>query len=164
MASALGGGGGAVDRHRILDPADARVGAAALGEFGAQVADMAVDRPVGHGKAGAVQPVDLQRRGGVIARVKAWAKRHWPRLSLRTYLFASFFQFGAQVADMAVDRPVGHGKAGAVQPVDNRLAAEDRDRISAGDLQRRGGVIARVKAWAKRHWPRLSLRTYLFAR
>lgn len=31
----------------------------------------------------------------MIARVKAWAKRHWPRLSLRTYLFASFFLVAA---------------------------------------------------------------------
>ena len=27
----------------------------------------------------------------MIARAKAWAKRRWPRLALRTYLFASFF-------------------------------------------------------------------------
>lgn len=31
----------------------------------------------------------------MIATVKAWAKRRWPRLSLRTYLFASFFLVAA---------------------------------------------------------------------
>jgi signal transduction histidine kinase len=31
----------------------------------------------------------------VIARTKAWAKRHWPRLTLRTHLFASFFVVAA---------------------------------------------------------------------
>ena len=31
----------------------------------------------------------------MIARAKSWAKRHWPRLSLRTYLFASFFLVAA---------------------------------------------------------------------
>lgn len=31
----------------------------------------------------------------MIGGVKAWAKRHWPRLSLRTYLFASFFLVAA---------------------------------------------------------------------
>ena len=37
----------------------------------------------------------MRRRGDVIARVKEWGKRHWPRLSLRTYLFASFFLVAA---------------------------------------------------------------------
>ena len=31
----------------------------------------------------------------MIASLKTWAKRHWPRLSLRTYLFASFFLVAA---------------------------------------------------------------------
>lgn len=31
----------------------------------------------------------------MIAAAKDWAKRHWPRLSLRTYLFASFFVVAA---------------------------------------------------------------------
>ena len=31
----------------------------------------------------------------MIARLKAWGKRHWPRLALRTYLFASFFLVAA---------------------------------------------------------------------
>ncbi|MFV0623388.1 ATP-binding protein [Sphingomonas sp. ac-8] len=31
----------------------------------------------------------------MIGAAKAWAKRHWPRLSLRTYLFASFFVVAA---------------------------------------------------------------------
>lgn len=31
----------------------------------------------------------------MIAAAKRWAKRHWPRLSLRTYLFASFFVVAA---------------------------------------------------------------------
>jgi signal transduction histidine kinase len=31
----------------------------------------------------------------VIAGAKAWARRHWPRLTLRTYLFASFFLVAA---------------------------------------------------------------------
>ncbi len=31
----------------------------------------------------------------MIGEVKGWAKRHWPRLSLRTYLFASFFLVAA---------------------------------------------------------------------
>lgn len=31
----------------------------------------------------------------MIASAKAWAKRHWPRLSLRSYLFASFFLVAA---------------------------------------------------------------------
>ena len=31
----------------------------------------------------------------MIADAKQWAKRHWPRLSLRTYLFASFFLVAA---------------------------------------------------------------------
>lgn len=31
----------------------------------------------------------------MIAAVKGWAKRHWPRLSLRTYLFASLFLVAA---------------------------------------------------------------------
>lgn len=31
----------------------------------------------------------------MIGAAKAWARRHWPRLSLRTYLFASFFLVAA---------------------------------------------------------------------
>lgn len=31
----------------------------------------------------------------MISHAKTWAKRHWPRLSLRTYLFASFFLVAA---------------------------------------------------------------------
>ncbi|MDY0957126.1 HAMP domain-containing sensor histidine kinase [Sphingomonas sp. CFBP8993] len=33
--------------------------------------------------------------GSAALRAKSWAKRHWPRLSLRTYLFASFFLVAA---------------------------------------------------------------------
>jgi len=34
-------------------------------------------------------------RGGVIAAVKDWAKRHWPQLQLRTILFATLFVVAA---------------------------------------------------------------------
>lgn len=71
----------------------------------------------------------------MIARVKAWAKRHWPRLSLRTYLFASFFLVAALPGVGAV----------ALRVYENTLV-----RQTEAELEAQGAALA---ASAAALWP-----------
>ncbi len=71
----------------------------------------------------------------MIARAKAWAKRHWPRLSLRTYLFASFFLVAALPGVGAV----------ALRVYENTLV-----RQTEAELEAQGAALA---ASAAALWP-----------
>ena len=71
----------------------------------------------------------------MIARAKAWAKRRWPRLTLRTYLFASFFVVAALPGVGAV----------ALRVYENTLV-----RQTEGELAAQGAALA---ASAAALWP-----------
>lgn len=71
----------------------------------------------------------------MISRAKAWAKRRWPRLTLRTYLFASFFVVAALP---------GVGAVG-LRVYENTLV-----RQTEGELAAQGAALA---ASAATLWP-----------